>query len=232
MKKIMLILSLFSLFSCSENVINDIIIEPQDKSISVLVIGNSITHSAPSGEWEGDWGMAATSAEKDFCGVIKSSLELEGFKIDLDKKNIAVWERDFSCEINILMPPITKHYDYIIIKLGENVPDNSETFEIEFEKLTRFYSNFGRKIILVTTVWRQYSFTEDGIPYEVPPMKDIIIRRVSINNDYDIADISDIKENQNYFAWYEYENTGIGSHPNDLGMEFIANKILQKIPTN
>jgi hypothetical protein len=44
--------------------------------IRVLVLGNSITQHGPSDAvgWTGDWGMAATSIEKDFVHVLQKHL--------------------------------------------------------------------------------------------------------------------------------------------------------------
>jgi hypothetical protein len=38
-----------------------------------------------------------------------------------------------------------------------------------------------------------------------------------------------MRNNSENYAWNEYINQGIASHPNDYGMLFIANKIIEKI---
>jgi hypothetical protein len=38
-----------------------------------------------------------------------------------------------------------------------------------------------------------------------------------------------MKNVSDYYAWNEYVNQAIASHPNDNGMLFIANKIIDKM---
>lgn len=217
MKKLFLLLTILIVFSsctteCNENI-------PKRKSI--LVLGNSITKCQPGGEWTGNWGMAASSPNKDFCGILSKYYELES-------KNIAIWENDFNCSEEHYKFVTSKKYDFIIIKIGENV-SNLVDFKQELTKLTDFYSNYTNKIILVTTVWKQYDFDTNGNPFEVPSVKDKIITEVALENNIILVNISKMKDDSNYYAWNEYQNNSIASHPNDLGMEFIANSILEKI---
>jgi len=212
MKKLIFIISAFLFISCSE----EDIVKPKE----ILVIGNSITQSPPIGEWTGNWGMAASAPDKDFCSLISKNL---------DRKNIAVWENNFNCSVEHYYFVTSKHYDYIIFKIGENVSDVSN-FKDALIDLTEYYSNYTNKIILVTTVWSEYVFDENNTPYEVPSQKDRIIKEVAFEKGYILVDISEMKNNNSMFAWDEYPNNGaIGSHPNDKGMEFIANKIKEKL---
>lgn len=165
--------------------------------------------------------MAATAPDKDFCGILSKDY-------NLDRKNIAIWENDFNCDEEHYKIILDKHYDYIIIKIGENVSDINN-FKIELQKLTDFYKNYGNKIVLVTTVWKQYSFDNQGNPFEVPSDKDRIIREVANENNYTLVDIYEMTNHTNYYAWDAYQNSAIASHPNDLGMEYIATKIKEKL---
>ena len=46
---------------------------------------------------------------------------------------------------------------------------------------------------------------------------------------YIFVDLRSMQDDQTNFAWGEWENGGIGCHPSDKGMQFIADKILEKI---
>jgi hypothetical protein len=214
MKKLFIILITLVLASCSKE-------EIKKEPLKIMVIGNSITYSPEFGEWKGNWGMASTSPEKDFCGII-------GKNTNLDRKNIAVWENDFYCSQEYYTITTSLKYDYLILKIGENVT-NLVNFKTELQKLTEYYSNYADKIILVTTVWKQYEFDSLGNPYEVPSDKDRIITEVALENNFILVDISEMKEDVSNYAWYEYEDSSIACHPNDKGMKFIADKILEKI---
>jgi len=215
MKKLIIIATALLFLSCSKE---EIVKQP-----TILVIGNSITESPSGGEWKGNWGMASTSKENDFCSLVEKS-----FDAKLDRKNIAVWENNFNCEIEHYYLVTSIKYDYIILKIGENVSD-LVNFKIELQKLTDYYSNYTNNIVLVTTVWSQYDFDELGNPFEVPSDKDRIISEVALENDFILVDISQMKQESSNYALGEYDDDAIGSHPNDNGMKFIADKIIEKI---
>ena len=91
-----------------------------------------------------------------------------------------------------------------------------------FIHYSRFFQRIGYYVVNV--------FDENNTPYEVPSQKDRIIKEVAFEKGYILVDISEMKNNNSMFAWDEYPNNGaIGSHPNDKGMEFIANKIKEKL---
>lgn len=202
MKKIIvLLLTSLILIGCSDN---------KQEHYKLLVVGNSITKHSPLGEWKGDWGMAATAPNKDFCGLLIEA----GHSVD--RINISVWERTFEQEMTIT----SNSYDYAIIKIGENVTD-TEKFKTELPKLIKYYKNFAKKVILVTTIWKEY----DSNSQETPSKRDEVIKQ----QEETVIDISQIKEDDTYFSWGEYQDNTIACHPNDKGHKFIANKILEKL---
>mgnify|MGYP003653006734 CR=1 FL=1 len=222
MKKIILILISVALLSCSGNEVN--LVEKEVTNPRVLVLGNSITKCSPVGEWNNNWGMAASSPDKDFCYLIEKGLNAKS----LNRLNISVWENNFFCEEQYYKILPTINYDFIIVKVGENV-ENVKEFKVELKNLLNYYKNFGNKIILVTTIWSQYSFDENGNPFEVVSDRDRIIKEVSFENNFTLVDISEMKIDPKYYAWEEYSDSSIGSHPNDLGMKYISDKILESI---
>jgi hypothetical protein len=218
MKKLLLLsVMLLSLTSCSKD-------EVDNTPPKVLVIGNSITQCAPGGEWLGNWGMAASSPDKDFCSLLKTELQTDV----LNRKNIAVWENNFNVGVEHYGITTSLQYDYVVIKVGENVSDVCN-FKDALKKLVNYYKKYGNNIILVTTVWSQYQFDSSGNPYEVISIKDKIIREVSIENKCILVDLLEMKSDPTNYAWGEYQNSGIASHPNDKGMKFISDKILFEI---
>lgn len=197
-----------------------------NKPLSMLVIGNSITKAEPGGEWLGNWGMAASHPELDFCGRLKNHFE----NSELDKLNIAIWENNLDYDLNLLTPITTKSYDYIIFKLGENVNDNDRNrYKEDFRNMINHFKQSDSKIIIVSTVWNEYEFDIYGNPFVVESVKDRVMKEVAEEDDYIFVDISEMRNNSENYAWNEYINQGIASHPNDYGMLFIANKIIEKI---
>jgi hypothetical protein len=223
MKRLFVVLIAALLISCSseQTILEQTQVKPSKK---VLVIGNSITKSPPGGEWLGNWGMAASAPEKDFCSLLEKGMDAEL----LDRKNIAIWENNFNCSEEHYSITTSLQYDYIIVKIGENVSDLIN-FKVELQKLIDYYEQYGNKIVLVTTVWGQYEFDVDGNPYGVPSEKDKAIKEVALENSHIFVDISEIQNDPIYYALGQFNDAGVAAHPSDLGMEFIANKILSKL---
>ena len=94
----------------------------------VLIYGNSIAaHGrAPKLGWNADWGMAATSRDKDFAHLLIAGLEKRrGERADYRIRNIAVLERNYRAnleEYTDLADDVAYAPDYVVIAIGENVP--------------------------------------------------------------------------------------------------------------
>lgn len=204
MKKIIIIFVGLCFLSCTQ--------EKEIEKLNVLVLGNSITQNAPSENigWFGNWGMAASAPEKDFCSLLRNNENIKS----LTAINIANWERDFSTDMNFLLKATTNPYDLVIIRLCENV---STTIGYE-NALTYLTKKFNCKIIISSTVW-------------YAPEKDLIASKVALDNDYIFCDLKDIQKDNSNYAYVQFQNEGVSAHPSDIGMKFIADKIINSIET-
>ncbi|RZM14589.1 MAG: SGNH/GDSL hydrolase family protein, partial [Pedobacter sp.] len=65
--------------------------EVENSKRTVLVLGNSMTIHAPSVElgWYGNWGMAASSKDKDYVHILETKLQMPVVPV-----NISAWERN------------------------------------------------------------------------------------------------------------------------------------------
>ena len=96
------------------------------KSDRILFLGNSITlHGpAPAIGWLGNWGMAASSEEKDYVHLLTSSIaRLSGKRPEIQVANIADFERNYEAYDRARFK---KHFDFkadiVVVAIGENVP--------------------------------------------------------------------------------------------------------------
>ena len=95
--------------------------------------------------------------------------------------------------------------------------------------MINYFKSKKTKVILVSTIWHEYDFI-DGIPHQRQSKKDNAIKQIAEENNYDFVDISEIRNEELFFAYDEFPNNrDIGAHPNDLGMRFIFNKIIEKL---
>ena len=185
------------------------------RSSKVLIIGNSITRHGPlpSEGWYGNWGMAASSEDKDFVNVLMKKIDKDSYNVIIKVALPSHWERDFNYDFNgdsmfNFMP------DVLIYRLGENVPDSLAQYAAEIKKLIdRFHA---KKVIVSGTFW---------------PMlfKDSVQAKVAKDNGYEFVDLKDIWGDSKYQAVGQFKGGGVAAHPSDSGMVLIAYRLYDKL---
>ena len=192
----------------------------------VLFIGNSITRHGilESIGWYKDCGMAASCIEKDYVHVATKQLKKKFGDIEYCIAQLAVWEWNFLDESVLHSFYQAKDFnaDIIIVNLGGNVDikdteKDREEFLSALVKMIRYFKGETKaKVIICSQFWRR-RFLDDQF-YKAS---------VILKCDYvEMGDIGDKAENK---AIGEYEHQGVQLHPNDLGMQRIAERILEKI---
>lgn len=192
----------------------------------ILFLGNSITwHTpAPNIGWEGDWGMAASSRDKDFVHRVLAGIEAEtGKKPQAKIKNIAAFEQKF--ETYDLQKELKEELafgaDLVIVAIGENVPQlTSEEMKGKYEaRLTQLLQMLQEAShpVLVT----RSSFWPEAI-------RDTILQSACRKVGGVYLDISALAKDEANFARSErdYSHAGVASHPGDRGMQALADALL------
>jgi len=195
----------------------------------VLILGNSITLHGPSESigWSGNWGMAASSAEKDFSHLLLARLEqVARGKPQSLIKNIADFERQYTSYdlATGLKEFIDFQPDLIIIAIGENVSSpKTPDSQLQYRKaLTSLITNLDHPghptFILRSSFWAD-------------PVKDGILREVSQAAGAHFVDLKGLDQDEKNFARSEreFKHAGVASHPGDAGMLAIANAIWNRI---
>ena len=207
-KKTLIILLSLIMFSCSKDE-EDVVIK---KDIKVLIVGNSILRHSPASYigWYGDWGMAATAPDKDFLHVYNKLLQ-ESDKynyVDVNSKNIAVWENDFTYNLNEFVDITSETYDILIVRLGENVSNTTEYYTA-LNNMINLFKTQNTKVIITGIVWEN-------------EIKESIHEQIAIENGYRYIPFQDFRSNSSNYAWGLFENSGVAAHPSDLGMQNIG----------
>lgn len=186
----------------------------------VLVIGNSITYhpATPDIGWDGDWGMAASALEKDYCSLLEISLRDRYPTLDFRRENLYPFERHFD-DLDFEKYAYLKEFspDLLIIRLGENVDTDKLdkwNFSMRLQELAAYLTP-GR-IILTTTFW------DNGLVNKQ-------LLHAAENQGWDTVELSHLGEEERYMAIGEFENPEVARHPNDNGMKAIAEQILEVI---
>lgn len=198
---------------------------PEGEGIRVLFVGNSITRHGIAHEigWHNDWGMAASSKDKDYVHRLIT-------KINNVQKNavycicqVASWECGYKGGTEKFYETYKSAHDFeaniIILRLIENCPFDgwdAEVFKQELEKLLAYLNPTGNAKTVITT----------GFWYHCG---DEALREFAREHGFPLAELGDLGEMDEMKAIGLFEHKGIANHPGDLGMEMIAERIWNKI---
>lgn len=188
----------------------------------ILFLGNSITLHGPAPKigWTGNWGMAASAADKDYVHLLVNQItKVAGSKPRVMVKNIASFERNLK-GYNIreqLKKELEFKPDVVIIALGENA--SSPTTE---EARNQFSKAF---LDLFTELKKQNSpaiFVRGQFWKAVN--KDKLIKSVCDKTGAIFIDTSNIGLNESSYARAErkIKHAGVAAHPGDKGMQQLA----------
>ena len=195
----------------------------------LLILGNSVALHGPAPQigWTGNWGMAASSRDKDFAHVLHSQLcKASQGEPQMLVRNIADFERkqtDFDFEVG-LKESLEFEADVVIVAIGANAPaleteDAKQRYRTAFERLLRRLQDKKPTALIV-----RGEFWPD-------PEKEKVMREVcekaggtyvplpNLNNDPANLGSADQK----------FENAAVAGHPGDQGMRLIADELWKTI---
>lgn len=201
----------------------------QEPFYKVLFLGNSITLHGPKAdiEWGGNWGMAATAAEKDYVHLVTQALETRSGSVpEVMVKNIADFERGHVAYdiARMLKEQIDFEADLIIVAIGENVPalktaEEEAAFLKAVIALLRLVKGDRDATVLVrSSFW-------------VNPAKDTALAAACASAGGVFVDISALGKDETNYARSEreFKHAGVANHPGDKGMAAIADAIVKSL---
>ncbi|MDV3661624.1 hypothetical protein CMU70_14310 [Elizabethkingia anophelis] len=196
-------------------------------------LGNSICRHQITSFWWGDWGMAATVREKDYVHRFLTKYQVKNPSATTEALNIAIWEQSPASYDKTLMDLTILDSDLIVIRIGENVTW-STSFKSEFRLLVEYIMSKvpNATLLIGGTFW--YSQEKDNDMKAVADEKGITF--VSMQG-------LDIPENKQTLSgqvfgddgnWHTISDggetaVGVANHPNDLGMDYIAQRLIDSL---
>lgn len=220
-----------SIFLTTANAADTSVAEPKVGSLpagKVLYLGNSITlhGAAPAIGWTGNWGMAASAAEKDYVHLLSADIaKASGVPPEIMVRNIASFERGYDTFdiAKELQDELDFQADLVIVAIGENVavPATDEAkaaFAQAFGQLIATLQQHGDPAIFVRSSFWPNS-TKDGI-----------MRQASVQAGVTFVDITKLgHDKSNEASERKFEHAGVAAHPGDKGMRAIADAIFISI---
>ena len=195
----------------------------------ILFVGNSLTSHGPKADidWHGNWGMAATSLDKDYVHVVTKALaDKHGGMPTIMVKNVADFERahvgyDIAGKF---ADAAAFKADLIILCIGENVaalktPEAQAKYQEQVTALLKtLRSNPKAQVIVRSSFWANEA-------------KDGAMRKACEAVGGTFVDISALSKDEKNFARSErpYKHDGVAHHPGDRGMAAIAAEIVKAV---
>lgn len=237
-KTIFLMLSIAALFSSCDgsgsSKDENVVVAGQEKELKtkevlkVACIGNSITKHGylPSVGWYGDWGMAASKEENDYCHVLQSKLKNFNSSSSVNPVPIQDFELNPARSLDYLDSQISGA-DIIVIRIGENVQDAS-AFEKNLPRLVDKCKKVTSKVLIVGSFWKN-----DAV--------ENVLRNSARTNNLTYLSLSSIRSRTDVCPQkgdmlydrdgnaYKIDTDFILTHPNDKGMSLIATAIFNGI---
>ena len=201
----------------------------QAKPQKILFVGNSITKHGPKADidWHGNWGMAATSEDKDYVHVVTKALAAkQGATPEIMVKNVADFERTHATYdiAGKFADAAAFKADLIILCIGENVPalktpETQARYQAQVTAaLKTLKSNPTAAVIVRSSFWPNVA-------------KDDAMRQACEAVGGTFVDISALAKDEQNYARSErpYKHAGVGNHPGDRGMAAIAEAIVKAV---
>ena len=195
----------------------------------ILFVGNSITKHGPKADidWHGNWGMAATSEDKDYVHLVTKSLSAKhGAQPEILVKNVADFERNHvGYDIaGKFADAAAFKADLIILCIGENVaalktPEAQADYQAQVTALLKaLKTNPKAAIIVRSSFWAN-------------PAKDSAMRQACEAVGGTFVDIGALSKDEQNYARSErpYKHAGVANHPGDRGMAAIAEAIVKAV---
>lgn len=214
-KAVIFLFSILLFHNCSAQ---KAIVQP----LRILVLGNSTLYHQPDLDlgWDGDWGMAASAANKDYQSILRTKLQANPkYDVQFFSQNIALWEKDFNFDLNTFQAITDQKYDLVILRLGENVAVECSNFSNYKAALQKLISRFAKpysKVILTGLLWPS-------------SQKETIVKELAKEQGYGFIPMEEFRKNAQNFAFGLYKNPQVAAHPSDQGMKVLANLLYDKI---
>lgn len=208
-----------------------------------LAIGNSITMHPRQSYWPDAMGMGATTQQNDYYHQVSSTLAASctagGKAYNSAAFNYAIWEIHYGKRAEVLYlldPYLSPELELVTIQLGENAIPDANGFAADFPVLIQYIRAKApnAQIVLVGNFWNN-------------AVEETVKRQCAAAYGLAYADLSAISvdpyvtaSGSPYVFGKEmaYDANGIGhtcnkdavaQHPNNAGMKYIAQCILQAI---
>jgi hypothetical protein len=202
----------------------------------VLFLGNSLTYHPVNTDigWYGDWGMASTSADKDYAHLVVSRIAGLNGGVSPEMKAVNVYQygqyeqnyRNFNVATN-MASLLAWNPDVLVVELGENVEtlttaEKQQDFAASFLNLLTTFKDKSHPTIFVRNTWWPDA------------TKDAIMKHATEEVGGVWVDLGNLTLNPLNVATSMgiYTNEAVAAHPSNQGMQVMADGIFAAMKTH
>ena len=165
--------------------------------------------------------MAASAEEKDYVHILLKNLRERFGDITYAIANAGEWERNYWQEEVMDKFKSAKDFsaDWLIFRMGENVCHEqlkNHPFQECLRAFVQYFAETAKKIIITDCFWEHEHICN-------------ALKSVAEEFGYDFVRLSDLGYQEENMALGLFEHHGVALHPGDLGMQRIAERILEKL---
>jgi hypothetical protein len=206
--------------------------EPEVKPSAIhriLFLGNSITLHGPKTDigWTGNWGMAASSEDKDYVHLVTSALARHtGSTPQIMVRNIADFERSYATyDVDLQMKDFFAFDpDLVVLAIGENVPaldaeDAKAQFKAGVMNILRCALAKRHPLVVVRSCFWEDAAKDQVLSQVCQEAGGIFVNAGPIGRDAANAARSE----------RSFTHDGVAGHPGDKGMKALADAIIQAV---
>jgi hypothetical protein len=195
----------------------------------ILFLGNSITLHGPLAEigWHGNWGMAASSKDKDYVHLVTSALARHiGARPEIMVRNIADFERNYATyDVDLHMKDLFAFDpDLVVLAIGENVPAlASDAARAQFKA--------GVMNILRCALAKRHPLVVVRSCFWADAAKDQMLQQACQEAGGLFVNAGPLGREAANAARAErsFKHAGVAGHPGDKGMKALADAIVQAV---
>jgi uncharacterized protein len=206
--------------------------EPEVKASAIhriLFLGNSITLHGPKADigWEGNWGMAASTEDKDYVHLVTGALARHtGSMPQVMVRNIADFERHYATyDVDAQMKDLFAFDpDLVVLAIGENVPAlDSENAKAQFRA--------GVMNILRCALAKRHALVLVRSCFWAEAAKDQVLKEACREASGIFVNAGPLGQEPANAARSErsFTHDGVAGHPGDKGMKALADAIVQAV---
>lgn len=223
---------------------------PFEKTVKILVIGNSITQHSPAADkgWLGNWGMAATAPEKDYVHQLLAKAQMVNENAQMKWVNISEFEKYFyswehetpwdAFDIAKYQEYVDFDADIIICTVGANVKNPANEGDPGFDTHEEFEAADYHQIISHFNPGDDASVIVGLTTLMGGTIKDVIVQAAGAMA-WPVVDMTDLTDNQ--YKAFPYEQQlkdafgvaeiipGVLNHPGDKGMQIMAERLWESL---